>query len=83
MRNCLLSNTLEVGITRDNSLTCLSASANGSVLADRHEAQAVADVFQGAVSHLPVTAVKSMLGETLGASGAMQTVTLLVNSKML
>jgi 3-oxoacyl-[acyl-carrier-protein] synthase II len=58
-------------------MACLSASANGSVLADRHEAQALAEVFQGAVSRLPVTAVKSMFGETLGASGAMQTVALL------
>jgi 3-oxoacyl-[acyl-carrier-protein] synthase II len=58
-------------------MACLSASANGSVLTDRHEAQAVAVVCQEGVSHLPVTAVKSMLGETLGASGAMQTVALL------
>jgi len=58
-------------------IACLSASANGSVLTDRHEAQAVAVVCKGGVSDLPVTAVKSMLGETLGASGAMQTVALL------
>jgi 3-oxoacyl-[acyl-carrier-protein] synthase II len=58
-------------------VACLSASANGSVRADRHEAQAIAAVFGGAARHLPVTAIKSMLGETLGASGAMQTVALL------
>jgi 3-oxoacyl-[acyl-carrier-protein] synthase II len=58
-------------------IACLSASANGSLLTDRHEAQAVAAVFKDKVSHLPVTAVKSMLGETLGASGAMQAVDLL------
>jgi 3-oxoacyl-[acyl-carrier-protein] synthase II len=34
-------------------------------------------VFDGAARSLPVTAIKSMLGETLGASGAMQTVALL------
>lgn len=56
---------------------CLSASANGSVRLDRHEAEAVAAVFQGRACHLPVTAVKSMLGEMLGASGAIQTVALL------
>ena len=60
---------------------CLSASANGSVLADRHEAQAVAAVFDGEASRLPVTAVKSMLGETLGASGALQTVALLASMR--
>lgn len=58
-------------------VACLSASANGSVLTDRYEAQAIARVFQEGTSHLPVTAVKSMLGETLGASGAMQTLALL------
>src|SRR6185503_6639479 len=60
-----------------DDISCLSASANGSVLTDRHEAQAVAAVYQGGVRDLPVTAVKSMLGETLGASGAIQTVALL------
>lgn len=56
---------------------CLSASANGSVRLDRYEAEAVTAVFKGRACHLPVTAVKSMLGETLGASGAMQMVSLL------
>ena len=60
-----------------DAIGCLSASANGSVLGDRHEAQAVAAIFGGRASALPVTAIKSMLGETLGASGAMQTVALL------
>jgi 3-oxoacyl-[acyl-carrier-protein] synthase II len=60
-----------------DAIGCLSASANGSVLGDRHEAQAVAAIFGGHASALPVTAIKSMLGETLGASGTMQTVALL------
>lgn len=60
-----------------DEIDCLSASANGSVSGDRYEAQAVADAFNGRTSSFPVTAIKSMLGETLGASGAMQTVDLL------
>jgi 3-oxoacyl-[acyl-carrier-protein] synthase II len=56
---------------------CLSASANGSVAADRHEALGVQAALNGRARSLPVTAIKSMLGETLGASAAMQTVTLL------
>jgi 3-oxoacyl-[acyl-carrier-protein] synthase II len=62
---------------RADDIDCLSASANGSVPADRYEAQAVAAVFAERAPSLPVTAIKSMLGETLGASGAMQTVVLL------
>ncbi|MCA1817227.1 MAG: beta-ketoacyl-[acyl-carrier-protein] synthase family protein [Acidobacteria bacterium] len=58
------------------SIDCLSASANGSLCADRREAYAIADVFASAARKLPVTAVKSMLGETLGAAGALQVVAL-------
>jgi 3-oxoacyl-[acyl-carrier-protein] synthase II len=66
---------------RADDIDCLSASANGSVLADRYEAQAVAAVLGGQAASLPVTAIKSMLGETLGASGAMQTVALLAGMR--
>ena len=58
-------------------MNCFSASANGTVTLDRYEAEAIETVFKGRACHLPVTAIKSMLGETLGASGAMQTVSLL------
>jgi 3-oxoacyl-[acyl-carrier-protein] synthase II len=56
---------------------CLSASANGSPRGDRHEAQAVAQVFNSHAQRMPVTAIKALLGETLGASGAMQAVDIL------
>ena len=52
----------------------VSASANGSVLGDAHEAEALDTVF-GAHDGVPaVTAAKAMLGETLGAGGALQAV---------
>lgn len=56
---------------------CLSASASGSIEEDRQEARAVANALGGRAADLPVTAVKSMLGEALGASGALQAVALL------
>jgi 3-oxoacyl-[acyl-carrier-protein] synthase II len=56
---------------------CLSASANGSLRQDRHEAMAVAACLNGHGQNVAITAIKSMLGETLGASGAMQAVALL------
>lgn len=56
---------------------CLSASANGSPGGDRHEARAVAEVFGCLTQRMPVTAIKAMLGETLGASGALQAVSVL------
>jgi 3-oxoacyl-(acyl-carrier-protein) synthase len=53
---------------------CLSASANGSPRGDRREARAVARVFGEHARRMPVAAVKSMLGEALGAAGALQAV---------
>jgi len=60
-----------------HEIDCLSASANGSELGDRHEAQGVFVGLNGQTHGLPVTAIKSMLGETLGASGPIQAVALL------
>jgi len=58
-------------------IDALSAAASGSVSGDRAEAAALAEVFGGRAAELPVTAVKSMLGEALGASGGFQAVALL------
>ena len=54
-----------------------SASANGSVDGDRWEALGVAAALGPRADGLPATAVKSMLGEALGASGALQAVAML------
>ena len=62
---------------RPSEISCISASANGSVFADRNEALAVHTSFNGSGGSVPVTAIKSMLGEALGASGALQAVDLL------
>jgi 3-oxoacyl-[acyl-carrier-protein] synthase II len=50
----------------------VSASANGSVLHDCYELLALWQTFGERAEHLPVTAIKSGIGETLGASGALQ-----------
>ena len=56
---------------------CLSASGSGSVALDPREAAGVARALGARARSLPVTAVKSMLGEALGASGAFQALALL------
>jgi len=56
---------------------CISASANGSVLADKNEALAVKTLFNGSGASIPITAIKSMVGESLGGAGAIQAVDLL------
>jgi 3-oxoacyl-[acyl-carrier-protein] synthase II len=50
----------------------ISAAANGSVVNDENEGLAIQAVFNGGSRHIPVTAIKSMLGETLGAAGVLQ-----------
>jgi 3-oxoacyl-[acyl-carrier-protein] synthase II len=60
--------------------TCVdavSASANGSFAGDEQEALALADVFGACPVPPAITAIKSVLGETLGASGPLQVVAML------
>lgn len=68
---------LNDAFTGPHEIDCLSASANGSYAGDRHEAKGVFAGLNGQTRKLPVTAIKSMLGETLGASGPMQAIALL------
>src|SRR5436305_3169861 len=66
----------DAGLGADD-VDALSAGANGSVDGDRWEAMGVAEALGARAADLPVTAVKSMLGEALGASGGLQAVALL------
>jgi 3-oxoacyl-[acyl-carrier-protein] synthase II len=59
------------------AVDAVSVSANGSVVGDRAEAAGIARALGERAAGLPVTAVKSMLGEALGASGGFQAVALL------
>ncbi|HEX4963464.1 MAG TPA: beta-ketoacyl synthase N-terminal-like domain-containing protein [Thermoanaerobaculia bacterium] len=68
---------LEDAGLRPQDVDVLSTGANGSVEGDRWEAAGVAQALGTRAADLPVTAVKSMLGEALGASGGLQAVALL------
>ncbi len=65
-------------ITADQ-IDLISASANGSILNDHYEARALGRCFD--LEKIPVMAIKSALGDTLGASGAVQVVTLIESMK--
>lgn len=65
----------DAGLAPD-AIGALSVSADGSVAWDRAEGCALASVFGARAGTLPVTAPKAMLGETLGAAGALQVVDL-------
>ena len=68
---------LEMSDRQPADLRCVCASANGGPLGDRVEAQGLALALGDTAARLPVVAIKSMLGETLGASGALQAVALI------
>jgi len=55
-------------------IDCISAAANGSVAGDKNEALAITAVFNGHAGRVSLTAIKSMLGETLGAAGILQSI---------
>lgn len=72
-----IQRALNDAFTLPHEIDCLSASANGSCVGDRHEAHGVFAGLNGQTHKLPITAIKSMLGETLGASGPLQVVAML------
>jgi 3-oxoacyl-(acyl-carrier-protein) synthase len=49
----------------------LFAAANGSDALDRIEAAAIRDILGGHAGSVPVTSLKPLLGEVLGADGAL------------
>ncbi len=73
----VIARTIEAALTdaRVNAgeIDCVSCSANGDIEGDQSEANALATVFGKRAQQPAVTAIKSMLGETLGAAGALQT----------
>lgn len=71
---CAMKEALSDGKMSAQDVSCISASANASVSADRDEAVAIDSVFNGKAPSIPITAIKSMIGETLGASGSLQTI---------
>ena len=66
----------DAGVAAED-LDVLSLSANGSVLGDRCEARGVAEALGERAAARPATAIKAMLGEAPGASGALQAIALL------
>ena len=72
-----IRHALNDAFTGPHEIDCLSVSANGSYARDLHEAKGVFAGLNGQTRKLPVTAIKSMLGETLGASGPLQAIALL------
>lgn len=61
-----------LGTTGPEPIAAVMASAGGSRVLDAREAIGIRDAFRGA--RVPVTTIKGHIGETQGASGALQTI---------
>ncbi|MCX7591768.1 MAG: beta-ketoacyl-[acyl-carrier-protein] synthase family protein [Kiritimatiellae bacterium] len=63
----------EASVSREE-IDFVLANANGSILGDRREALAISTALGDNGPSVPVTSIKPLLGETLGASGSLQVV---------
>ncbi len=67
-----LAQALEEADLKFKDVDYICANANSTKEADQIEAEAIVDVFGKDSKNIPVSAIKSMVGETFSASGAMQ-----------
>lgn len=67
-----MTNALQEASLQKKDIDCISASANSVVLQDRLETIAIKEVFGDCAAKIPVSAIKSMLGESLSAGGMFQ-----------
>ena len=57
-----------------NRIDYISAHGTGTVENDKAECEAYKEVFEDALKTIPVSSVKSMLGHTMGASSALESI---------
>ncbi|HLF17331.1 MAG TPA: beta-ketoacyl-[acyl-carrier-protein] synthase family protein [Candidatus Omnitrophota bacterium] len=62
---------LQNGGLKPEDIDCIFANANSTGIADRSETKAIKEAFGAYAYKIPVTAVKSMVGESYSAGGAM------------
>ncbi|MBI2560251.1 MAG: beta-ketoacyl-[acyl-carrier-protein] synthase family protein [Planctomycetes bacterium] len=61
----------DAGLT-PRDISYISANANSTVTGDRTETRVIKEVFGNYAKHIPTSAIKSMTGECLDVSGALQ-----------
>lgn len=66
-----MQSALENARLKPDDIDCIFANANSTQDADSVETKAIKEVFGNSAKDKPVTAVKSMLGETFSAAGAL------------
>jgi len=68
---CISLAMKDAGLNIDD-ISYISACANSSVTGDKMETRVIKDYFGSSAKQVPISAIKSMTGECLDASGAMQ-----------
>ncbi len=71
--DCMLNALRAAGISRDD-VDYISAHGTGTVANDRTECAAIKEVFGARSATIPVSSIKSMLGHTMGAASALESV---------
>jgi len=71
--NCM-ENTLTATGLRPDDIDCINAHGTGTVTNDRAESLSIKKLFGSRYKDIPVTAIKSMLGHTMGAASALEAI---------
>jgi len=59
---------------RPDDIDCINAHGTGTVTNDRAESLSIKKLFGSRYKDIPVTAIKSMLGHTMGAASALEAI---------
>ena len=70
---CMKKAIKEAGITTDE-VDYISAHGTGTPTNDKNECSAIKEVFGSRYKSIPVSSIKSMLGHTMGAASAIETI---------
>ncbi len=70
---CMMKAMREAEITADD-VSYISAHGTGTLTNDRAECAAIKEVFGSRYKTIPVSSIKSMLGHTMGAASALETI---------
>ncbi|MBI4708534.1 MAG: beta-ketoacyl-[acyl-carrier-protein] synthase family protein [Candidatus Omnitrophica bacterium] len=71
IRKCMHAAITAAGVL-ENEIDFISANANSTNDQDKTEALAIKETFNDTCRNIPVSSIKSMVGETYSASGALQ-----------
>ena len=70
---------MSIAIARSNikpeDIDCINAHGSSSKLSDKRETNAIKKVFGSYAYKIPISSVKSMIGQPLAASGSIQVIT--------